>query len=156
VKAVPPGGRMTTTWRLCEGETWYATVEAPDAAAALEIARDNVEASNYNDMDATIWIPIRVQCEATGDEDADTVRLDPPVPECSDRDGHDWQSPHERVGGLTENPGVFGHGGGVQIHEICASCERRRVTDTWATDPVTGRQGLESVSYPRAGVEVAS
>jgi hypothetical protein len=124
------------TWRLREGETWYATVEAPDAAAALEVARGNVAASNYNDMARTIWIRIRVQCEETGEEDADTVRLDPPVPECSDSDGHDWQC-----------KGANGPGG-FRIHEICASCECRRVTDTWATDPVTGRQGLDSVSYP--------
>jgi len=40
-----------------------------------------------------------------------------------------------------------GHGGGVSILEVCALTGWYRVTDTWATCPATGEQGLESVSY---------
>jgi hypothetical protein len=60
---------------------------------------------------------------------------------------HDWQSPHALVGGLKENPGVRGHGGGVVIHEVCVHCGTLRVTDTWAQNPSTGEEGLESVRY---------
>lgn len=80
------------------------------------------------------------------DSERITVRIDPEVPECTETE-HDWQSPHDIVGGLVENPGVWGHGGGVIINEVCLNCGCKRVTDTWAQDMVTGEQGLEAVKY---------
>ncbi len=79
------------------------------------------------------------------------VEIDPVAPNCADgsRDGHDWQSPIEIVGGVKENPGVWGHGGGVMIHAVCMRCGCARITDTWAQDRATGRQGLTSVSFDR-------
>ena len=69
------------------------------------------------------------------------------------RDGitlkYSTQSPHEVVGGLEENPGVWGNGGGVIIHEVCQTCGVHRHTNTWAQNPVNGKQGLESVSYSK-------
>lgn len=53
-------------------------------------------------------------------------------PTCPDHDEHDWQSPHEIVGGIKENPGVWGHDGGVIINECCMHCGCKRVTDTAA------------------------
>jgi hypothetical protein len=57
--------------------------------------------------------------------------------ECG-RDGHEWASDHDVVGGLKENPGVWGHGGGVTTRRHCRHCGTYRVTDTWADD---GRGG---------------
>jgi hypothetical protein len=54
------------------------------------------------------------------------------------------------VGGHRDNPGVFGHDGGVIIREVCRHCAAYRVTDTWAQNPATGEQGLESVTYEEA------
>ena len=48
---------------------------------------------------------------------------------------------------MAENPGVWGHGGGVIIEEHCTRCDATRTTDTWAQDGSTGQQGLTSVSY---------
>lgn len=79
------------------------------------------------------------------EEDSITVEIQPPEPDCTDGD-HDWQSPQELVGGLDESPGVFGHGGGVIIHEVCMKCGTDRKTDSWAQDS-HGVQGLTSVSY---------
>lgn len=45
----------------------------------------------------------------------------------------DWR-PDPDAGGLEENPGVFGHGGGVLIYEVSDSLGLRRITDTWADD----------------------
>lgn len=67
-------------------------------------------------------------------------------PTCLARE-HNWQSPHEIVGGCKESPGVRGHGGGVIICEVCMHCGCERETDTWDQDPETGRQGLTSVRY---------
>lgn len=70
-----------------------------------------------------------------------------PVPDCVSGSGHDWQRPHQVVGGLEANPGVRGHGGGVVITEVCAHCGIFKVTDTWASDPATGEQGVWKVTY---------
>src|SRR5690606_1602198 len=69
-------------------------------------------------------------------------------PECADDQDHDWQSPHEVLGGLEENPGVQGHGGGVIIREVCAHCGKYKITDTWANHG--GQQGFTSVKYEDA------
>jgi hypothetical protein len=82
-----------------------------------------------------------------GEEECATVQLDPEEPDCTDADGHDWQSPHEVVGGLKENPGVRGHGGGVIVTEVCAHCGMYRITDTWGQRPDTGEQGLTVLEY---------
>lgn len=61
------------------------------------------------------------------------------------RDGHDWHADISVVGGISENPGVWGHGGGVIMHEHCARCGVRRTIDTWADD---GRGGhMERTVY---------
>ena len=86
------------------------------------------------------------------DEELVTVTLDPDEPDCSG-DEHEWAAPYKLVGGIRENPGVWGHGGGVIINEVCLSCGCARVTDTWAQDPATGVQGLRSVAYYEVGDE---
>lgn len=138
------------TWRLIEEGHAYDTVEAESAEDALEVARGNVSRANYPTDDdrsqGTIWIDVRVHCEETDEEDSDTVECGPEEPGCAE-DEHDWQAPHEIVGGIKENPGVWGHGGGVLIHEVCVHCGCGRTTDTWAQRPDTGEQGLRSVKY---------
>ena len=71
--------------------------------------------------------------------------LHPAMPDCETGHEHDFISPHSIVGGIEENPGVWGHGGGVIIHEVCRWCGTLRITDTWAQDPQTGEEGLRSI-----------
>lgn len=97
--------------------------------------------------DDTYYITVRVRDLATDDEDEVTVTIEPEEPECEDGEDHDWQSPIELVGGVKENPGVWGHGGGVRIYEVCMRCGCGRLTDTWAQNPSNGEQGLTSVKY---------
>ncbi|MFA6118237.1 MAG: hypothetical protein WC729_29900 [Sphingomonas sp.] len=103
----------------------------------------------------TQWIDcIVIPLDAAGEPIADeretiTVTVNPVAPRCRSVHVHDWQSLHEIVGGLKENPGVHGHGGGVVIHQACRHCGARRRIDTWAQRPDTGEQGMESVSYHR-------
>lgn len=73
--------------------------------------------------------------------------IHPKEPECSDADGHVWDNPFQVVGGVVENPGVWGHGGGAYIHECCMNCGCGRVTDTWATDMEDGTEGHTSIQY---------
>lgn len=92
--------------------------------------------------------------EATTDRECFKISVDPDEPECDDSTEHDWCSPHEIVGGIEENPGVWCHGGGIVAHEVCMRCGCGRTTDTWAQDMSDGTQGLTSVSYePRKYAE---
>lgn len=124
------------------------------AESAVQAAKAYVADGDWGDHDETIWVRVRTAELATdgslGDTELHTVAIEPTEPACSFDEGHDWQSPHELVGGLEENPGVFGHGGGVLINEVCAHCGCRRITDTWAQDPLSGEQGLRSVEYREA------
>jgi hypothetical protein len=137
---------VTRTWQLSEEGCAYETIEADSAEEALKIACDNVDRASYSEAEGTIWVDVRVTCAETGEEENGTVQLDEEEPCCTESE-HDWQSPYELLGGCKENPGVWGHGGGVIIHEVCMHCGCERVTDTWAQRPDTGEQGLESVSY---------
>ncbi len=141
------GSSCPRQWELREGGYAYDTITANSPEEALGVARGNVARSNYPDCEGTVWIDVRVRCEETGESDSDSVTLEPDAPYCADDHEHDWCSPHALVGGLEENPGVHGHGGGVIITEVCRHCGCKRVTDTWAQNPVTGEQGLRSVSY---------
>jgi hypothetical protein len=99
----------------------------------------------------------------TGDSDPENLYIDgeetdrsalatyyvgPTEPKCcSDNGDHDWQAPQNLVGGCDQNPGVFGHGGGVLIYEVCMNCGTEKVTDNWAQDPSNGEQGLDEITY---------
>lgn len=138
-------------WDLYEEGECYRTITAETADEAIEIAKDNVDRSNYSDAEGTIWIDVLARNLVTGEEECATVQLDEDEPECSEGKGeHDWRRPYSVLGGLKENPGVWGNGGGVIIKECCAHCGMYRTTDTWAQRPDTGEQGLTSVSYEEA------
>ncbi|MEM7820034.1 MAG: hypothetical protein QW761_00300 [Candidatus Aenigmatarchaeota archaeon] len=76
-----------------------------------------------------------------------SVKIDPEEPPCVEGAEHDWCAPIEVVGGIKENPGCWGHGGGVIMKMVCRHCRTYKIIDTWATDPATGRQGLKTVEY---------
>ena len=150
------GTRVVSQYELCEAGDWYETIEADDAASALEVALGNVDPDNYPDAEGTLYIDVRARnVDDRHDDASDTVTLDPTEPECSE-DEHRWESPYKVVGGCKENPGVWAHGGGVRIHEVCAHCGVHRHTDTWATRRDTGEQGLTEVRYEAASEEAAS
>lgn len=124
-----------------------------------EAAEQYVEGGEWGDRSETSWVHVYawrrgyVLDPDTGeveeisiDRDRFTETLEALEPEC-DADEHDWQSPIEVLGGIEQNPGVWGHGGGVVIHEVCRQCGVYRITDTWAQDPGTGEQGLRSLKY---------
>ena len=119
-----------------------------------EAAKKYVDDGNWGDRSETSWIRVHVWREGVDaqgeivrvDESTETITLEAEEPQCTE-DEHDWQSPIAIVGGIEENPGVYGHGGGVTITEVCMHCGCKRVRDTWAQDPQTGEQGLESVEY---------
>lgn len=139
-----------------------AEIYYPLADTAEEAAQEYVDTGDWGDVTNTDWVAVYawrtaiVLCDdgETVDlilgRDRHTVEIEPEEPDCVDGHDHDWQSPHEVLGGLRENPGVWGHGGGVIMRDVCAHCGVYRVTDTWAQCRDTGEQGLTSVAYEDA------
>lgn len=129
----------------CGGET---DLSAPSLEAAREKAEEWIRAGDYGVVETTIWVHGWIGLSGPDGEDPDdeeqlTVAIDPSEPGCRDADrtypAHDW-----------DEPAVRGHGGGVILVSDCRRCRIRRTADTWAQDPETGEQGLESIRYDRA------
>jgi hypothetical protein len=140
-------------------------IEADTIKEAREEAKDWLRRGWDNESLETEWGDVYLaqypeKDEDEGDEEEEdldwkrlTVDIPPTEPDCANRweqsREHDWQSP-QWLGGLEENPGVWGHGGGITALEVCANCGLYRHTNTWAQRPDTGEQGLESIEYQEA------
>jgi hypothetical protein len=149
----------TTTQYLAIDEA--GVEERFDAAtldAAIEQLRDWMRGAEFDTTAGTVWYDAKLYAvgeDADGDETTEwvhteTVAFEQDEPDCTHNDGHDWQSPYSVVGGIKENPGVWGHGGGVIIRACCVHCGRYKVEDTWAQRMDTGEQGLTSIKYEDA------
>lgn len=142
-------GQVVRVWATHEQQRALARLEIPDGGSDWDVVyggysmhlRDSV-------LVRARWHRPYVE-EVMIDREQHTVNLDPPEPECAG-DEHEWRSPLSVVGGIESNPGVWAHGGGVLIREVCRHCGRYRETDTWAQCPTTGAQGLRSVTYKDA------
>ena len=125
-------------------------------SASIEAARRKAErwaADGYECNGQPLFIDLTLSQKGE-DVESWTFIIDPEEPRCRDEDGrydseanHDWQTPHSILGGLKENPGVWGHGGGVIMKEVCMRCGCARITDTWATNPTNGTQAHTTVTY---------
>jgi hypothetical protein len=127
---------------------------AYEGLTASEAAQKYVDDGEWGEIKSTVWISVSTyRKDADGDiydEESHTIAIDPDEPDCVDGEEHDWQSPYELLGGLEENPGAQGHGGGVICKYACAHCGAYKITDSWAQNPETGEQGLDSVEYQDA------
>lgn len=125
----------------------HGVVEAETAEAALALSRNLELDGAYDEIveeQGTIWVDFSVKCWLTGEEDEDRVTIHPDPPQCTAKRGHKWVPDDSEC---KENPGVFGHVGGVIIYAHCKYCGCKKVTDTWAQNMSTGEQGLESICY---------
>lgn len=135
-------------WSLREDGHEFRTLVGTRAEAVAEA--EGCDDGDYGEVTETIWTDIHAVCEESDEHESVTVEIEPDAPRCEAGHDHDWQAPYEVLGGLAENPGVQGHGGGVLIREVCAHCGAYRITDTWAQRMDTGEQGLTSVAYEPA------
>jgi hypothetical protein len=129
------------------------TIEATDLDAARKAADRWARSCDWDTEGGTVWVDTHIYSvdeDGDADECLDTVTtaIEQPEPKCSAGE-HDWQAPLAIVGGIAENPGVWGHGGGVKITEVCmhCGCGCGKLTDTWAQRMDTGEQGLTEVTY---------
>ena len=131
-----------------------------DSPTREDAAREYVDGGSYGDANRTDWVdvytwPRYVVGDLTVDDlderTSDKITIEPEEPACADGHDHEWRSPYDVLGGCRENPGVWGHGGGVIIREVCRHCGCLRTTDTWAQDRSDNTQGLTSVEYEQLG-----
>lgn len=123
-----------------------------EADSALEAAQEFVDGGDWGEITKTSWVTVYVtekNPEISDLVEAHTIELNPDEPKCEEGE-HDWRSPYSVLGGIKENPGVWGNGGGVIIREVCCKCGCYKITNTWDQNPENGEQGLTSVSYEEA------
>lgn len=141
------------TYRATDG---YGDTIEIDTDSTHAAAQEYVDGGDWGESQSTSsWVTVCAWLDgidADGqpcrvDECRHKIEIEPEEPECIDDEGHDWQNPYAIVGGLKENPGVYGHGGGVIFNEVCVRCGCGKQTDTWAQDLEDGEQGLTSVEY---------
>lgn len=137
---------------------------ADDGNAEIEFAHDTdtsdaanqyIEGGDWGDRTQTVYVTVHTYRKGVNDRgqieqverESHTITIEPDEPDCIDGNQHVWKSPLSLVGGCKENPGVYGHGGGVIITECCMLCGCKKQTDTWAQNPENGEQGLTSVEY---------
>jgi len=132
-------GERNTTWIAADdGGRWEIEADTIDKACAK--AEEGTRGA-YDSEDETYWVNIRVwhsceetePCDVCGDyrlERRIKVAIDPEEPRCADGHEHDWSDDIRLVGGIKENPGVWGHGGGVTIKTVCLHCGCARIKDT--------------------------
>jgi hypothetical protein len=125
--------------------TWICSDEGEmpleiSAASAEEAAQVFVSEADWPTKTRTYWIEVLVSEPAIEDREVEgeyfRVAIEPVAPDCDDGSAHAW-----------EDGGVWGHGGGQVITERCTACGLQKLTDTWATDRVSGQQGLDSIEY---------
>jgi hypothetical protein len=135
----------------CTVDGYKIENNATSLIECIDIGLDYIENVEVENINETVWFEMVVkEIDENGEtirEESHTVPRDPPEPKCLSGKEHDWCSPYDLVGGLKENPGVWGHGGGVIEKDICRHCGAYRTVDTFAQNPVTGEQGLTSVTY---------
>lgn len=129
---------------------------------ALEKAKEWAVEGDWDSDLETFWVELDL---IAYDENYNIVQviteqipLHPEDPFCMEDEAgvHEWTDDHSIVGGIEENPGVWGNGGGVFIQRACKKCGMLFEENTWATNPNTGEQGLYARKYvPRyyTGIE---
>ena len=136
------------TYRAWDESGHREDIEAVDAE---EAAREYVDGGSWDDEETrTVWHHVSVVELTDGEEDGrpEDIRVErhPMLPSCPAGE-HDFTAPHEVVGGVEDNPGVWSEGGGVRMHTVCLHCGCGRVERTWDTDRSNGEQGLHSFEY---------
>ncbi len=138
---------MTTTYEYCE-HGYNSILSATTLDGAIAEAEELLRSGDWELSDRTVFVSAAVVSDDVSH--LVTVAINPSEPACEPGREHHWCWPHKVLGGIKENPGVWGNGGGTVTKDVCSHCGQYRVTDTWATNPCDGRQGYVSVCYEPA------
>lgn len=133
------------------------TITSRPSTLATEVEK-SVSAGDWGGEGSASWVwSGDAVCEITGESERFAVPFAAVAPPCRTGRDHDWQAPHEVVGGLVENPGVFGgDNGGIRVIEVCAHCGRYKIVETRKTNPGNGTtyEGLELKLDDAAVIEI--
>lgn len=128
--------------------------EAKDAEEAMDLAIDwwkDGSWENKSEIDIYVQEINPFDDEMTFPQEWKTIEIgeDPPEPECTE-DAHDWQAPHNIVGGLKENPGVWSLGGTTMTyHSVCSHCGLHRHETRYGAQRNPGQ--IDKIEYRRSG-----
>jgi hypothetical protein len=129
---------------LCNDGNAEIEIEAENPQ---EAAQEYVDGGDWGDpVNHTFWVDVSVKLKGTNNAGWYKITMHPEEPECT-QDEHDWQSPYWLLGGVKENPGCWGHGGGAVSEAVCLHCGCSRLEDTWAQDMSDGTQGHYAIEY---------
>jgi hypothetical protein len=131
VEVIPAG-----TWRCSDADVAGTDLDI-EADSAREAAEEYVSSGDFEPRERTCWI--RVRCESADDSDLIKVAIEPIEPKCEAGHAHAWRDGEPS-----------GSGGGRLYIDTCRRCGVRRSTDTWASDPADGEQGLTQLAYLEA------
>jgi hypothetical protein len=95
--------------------------------AAKETAEEIWQAGSW---DGKCLIDVYIQQLDFDDEpigDMDEIEVEcgeeTPEPDCAEGEEHEWEAPHELVGGMDQNPGVWSTGGTTYVTKtVCKNC----------------------------------
>lgn len=124
---------------LPETELWeqYGDYQASDDIATEHFSAESMEdAIEYvtelwqeGSWDEKCLVEVRVERLGWADEVLETESVeiecgdDPKAPDCKDGQEHEWHTPHNVLGGLEENPGVWSAGGTSMVFKsVCKHC----------------------------------
>ena len=126
--------------------------ESIDAETMEEAVEQAIEVWQDGSWDGKCLIEVRVVQYGWGDEIEDTAYVevecgeDPESPDCVDGEEHDWCSPHEVVGGIKENPGVWSEGGTTLVFRtVCANCGCVKIETNYGSQRNPGQ--CDAVEY---------
>lgn len=129
-----------------DGSRWSVDVSDIDASArpAVADALGRATGGTWELIDdRCVWVSVpsdweteditreqdAADCSGSYSDDEPACTSDGPG---DDDGGHDWRSPHSLLGGLKENPGVWGGSGTrMSVKTVCAACGKYR-TETSA------------------------
>jgi len=129
--------------------------EVDGVDTAEEAAKEILDSYDYTGF-VTFYVYKRIQfgdikMDTKKDTESITLQAEVVTPGCSEAPSHEWVTPYEVLGGLKENPGVWGYGVVTISQEVCKHCGCLKTTDTWATNPSDDTQGHTVVSFEALG-----
>ena len=140
-------------YRIREDSGASEIIDADDLESAVEAAKEWASEGSY---DERVMVSVHVQGIDDDGEDTDEYESaeveagpEPEAPECADGEEHEWEYPHEIVGGLKENPGVWSNGGTTMtFHSVCCHCGAHKHETSYGSQRNPGQ--CDQVNYEEA------
>ncbi len=121
-------------WYAWEDGIGWGTVLGKTVREGLDAAIATLDSEFYrNGILETMWVPVRVFCELTGEEGLDYVAIHPQEPPCIIGNLHRWSIPYGTWAGSEEDLAIGG--AGPIHHEICSECGWHEFRNGYHTTP---------------------